>query len=56
MGYLVFANVDENGNITEALAGFNVVPDRQYQYFFYLTEEIDVTKYKIIEHQLVKAK
>lgn len=50
---LLFCDVDENGNITSSLHGRNVIPTRQYQYFFYLTEEIDVNDYLVIDGKLV---
>lgn len=50
---LLFCDVDENGNIISSLHGKNIVPTRQYQYFFYLTEEIDVSEYKIENDELV---
>jgi hypothetical protein len=49
---LLFCDIDENGNITTWLHGRYVVPTRQYQHFFYLTEEIDVTEYEVIDGQL----
>jgi hypothetical protein len=50
--FLVYADTDEEGNITEALAGPRVIPDKQYQYFFFLTSEIDLFDYKIINGKL----
>jgi hypothetical protein len=37
---LLFVNIDENGNIIEALYGQNIIPDREYDFFFYTTEEV----------------
>jgi hypothetical protein len=37
---LLFVNIDENGNVIEALYGLNIIPDREYDFFFYTTEEI----------------
>lgn len=53
-GFLVYANVDKNGNIKEGLSGFNIIPDRQYDYFFFLDKEIDLMDYKIENNKLVK--
>jgi hypothetical protein len=47
MGFLVYCDADENGNITNAYTGYNVIPSRQYQYFFYMDNEIDIMEYKI---------
>ncbi len=53
-GFLVYVNVNEDGEITEGLTGVNIIPDRQYDFFFYLEEKIDLLKYKIEDRQLVK--
>lgn len=47
MGFLVFCDVDEEGNITEYIAGKAVIPGRQYDHFIYLEKEIDVSFYKM---------
>ncbi|WP_163183345.1 hypothetical protein [Neobacillus sedimentimangrovi] len=47
MGYLVFCDTDELGNITDAYAGVNIIPSRQYDYFFYMPNEIDIMQYKV---------
>lgn len=53
-GFLVFVNYDAEGNIVEALTGFNVIPDRQYDDFFYLEEEINVLEYVVEDRRLVQ--
>jgi len=53
MGFLVFCDADEQGNITDYIAGRNIIPSRQYDYFFFLMNEIDVADYKIVDGQLV---
>lgn len=50
---LLFCDVDGNGDIISWLHGKNVIPERQYQYFFYLLEEIEVENYLVINDQLV---
>jgi hypothetical protein len=37
---LLFVNIDETGNVIEALYGENIIPDREYDFFFYTTEEV----------------
>jgi hypothetical protein len=37
---LLFVDIDEEGNIIDALYGYNIIPDREYNFFFYTTEEI----------------
>jgi hypothetical protein len=37
---LLFVDIDENGNIVDALYGYNIIPDREYNFFFFTTEEI----------------
>lgn len=55
--YLIYADADGLGNITEALAGPRVIPDKQYQYFFYLEQAINLFDYQIVNDELVlKAK
>lgn len=50
----MYVNVSEDGEIIEGLTGVNVIPDRQYDFFFYLDEKIDLLKYKVEDGQLVK--
>ena len=48
--YLVFCNADEDGRIIEGIQGVNIIPDKEYDFFFYLGEgnkEIDLIDYKI---------
>lgn len=50
MGYLVFCDVDEQGNITDAFTGMNIIPSRQYDYFFFTTDAgvmEDISNYKV---------
>lgn len=54
MAFIVFCNADEEGNITEAICGNNIVPDKQYDYFFYLDEPIDLMLYEISDDELIK--
>ncbi|MEI2356049.1 hypothetical protein [Mesobacillus zeae] len=39
MAYLLFCNADENGNITDSFSGVNIIPDRQFDYFFYTNDK-----------------
>jgi hypothetical protein len=57
MGTLLFCDVDEKGIIIDSLVGDRVIPMKQYQYFFYLQEEVNVVvenvpNYKIVNGQL----
>lgn len=36
---LVFGDVDENGYFTEVVIGRRIIPDRQYDYFFYTQDD-----------------
>jgi hypothetical protein len=47
---LLFVNIDENGNVIEALFGQNIIPDREYDFFFYTTAEIaeNAFDYKVV--------
>lgn len=51
---LLFCDVDADGNITSSLQGNNVVPTRQYDYFFFLEGELDVDDYSVIDDRLVR--
>ena len=48
--YAVYVNVDENGNIKNSLMGLNIIPDKQYDYYFLVNEDIalNIDKYKVI--------
>lgn len=54
--FLVFCNVDEDGNIVDGLTGNNIIPSKQYDHFFYLGEEgiDDLMGYKVVDNKLVK--
>lgn len=52
MGYLVFCNADEFGVITEGISGYRLIPDKQYEYFFYFSEPIDLMDYAIVNGEL----
>jgi hypothetical protein len=57
---LLFCNVDEEGNIIDSLFGDRVIPLKQYDYFFYLTDEVDtvaqnIPNYKVVNDRLTLA-
>ena len=54
--FLLFCNVDDKGNIYEGVTGNNIIPDKQYDHFFYLGEEgiEDLMQYKVIDNELVQ--
>jgi hypothetical protein len=47
---LLFVNIDENGNVMDALYGENIIPGRDYNFFFYTTEEVatNAFQYKVV--------
>ncbi|WHY75700.1 hypothetical protein QNH20_16400 [Neobacillus sp. WH10] len=54
---LLFCNVDEQGKIIEAILGERIIPEKQYDYFFYLIEDPEkvsqnIPNYRIINNQL----
>lgn len=56
---LLFCDVDEEGNIIGALMGKNIIPNRQYDYFFFTNDPgvlDDISKYKVdvVTRQLVR--
>lgn len=54
MNNLLFCDVDEDGNITDALTGVNIIPDRQYDYFFYgFDADIFIYKVDVVTRKLV---
>jgi hypothetical protein len=59
LGYLLFCDVDEAGNIIDALSGANIIPSRQYDYFFFtmdagVMEDISLYKVDLDTRQLVR--
>lgn len=52
--FLVFCDTDEDGNITAFVAGPRVLPDRQYEYFFFLTEAVEPADYRVVDGKLVR--
>jgi hypothetical protein len=42
---LLFVNTDDEGNITESLYGHNIIPDREYDFFFIVEEEVAVNAF-----------
>lgn len=50
-------DVDENGNISTVLAGENIIPNRQYDYFF-MVDSWDIIEnihlYKVADGRLVR--
>ncbi|WHY01882.1 hypothetical protein [Neobacillus sp. DY30] len=54
---LLFCDVDDDGKIVDSLLGDRVIPMRQYQYFFYLQEDVEIViqnipNYKVLNGQL----
>lgn len=42
MNYLLFCDVDADGNFVDAFFGANIIPSKQYDYFFFVTDP-DIT-------------
>lgn len=59
-GTIIFADINEEGDIKDALVGKRILPDRQYDYFFYVEQEVseNIDDYKVVleglKPQLVK--
>jgi hypothetical protein len=54
---LLFCDVDSEGKIIESLLGDRVIPLKQYDYFFYLLEDVEtvvqnISEYKVVDGQL----
>lgn len=49
---LLFCDVDENGKIIESLIGNKVIPLKQYDYFFFLTEDLETVVRNIPNYQV----
>lgn len=54
---LLYCDVDYQGKIVDSLLGDRIIPLKQYDHFFYLTEEIDTVvrnlpNYRIVNGQL----
>jgi hypothetical protein len=57
MGVLLFCDVDEDGKIMNPLFGERIIPLRQYDYFFYLMEDVEtvaanIPNYRVVNGQL----
>lgn len=52
VNYLVFVMVDDEGNITELLTGANVIPGKEYDFFFVRpkseAELLNLNDYKVV--------
>lgn len=54
---LLFCDVDEDGKIVDSLLGDRIIPMKQYDYFFYLTDDVEtvaqnIPNYRVINGQL----
>jgi hypothetical protein len=54
---LLFCDVDANGKIIDSLLGVRIIPMKQYDYFFYLQEDVEIVvknipNYKVVDGQL----
>jgi len=45
--YLIYCNTDVDGNIIESIDGIRIIPDKQYEHFFFKEKEIDLMQYKV---------
>jgi len=59
MNIQLYCNVDGTGAIVESLLGARVIPDRQFDYFFYLTNAdietvtLNIPRYRVVNRELV---
>lgn len=53
--YQIFVDVDEEGNVRDNMVGINIIPDREYDFFFYQDVDIalNINNYKV---EIVKFK
>lgn len=56
-GVLLFCDVDENGKLVESFVGERIIPMKQYDYFFFLTEDVEIVgqnipNYRVVDGQL----
>jgi hypothetical protein len=54
---LLFCDADEDGKIINSLIGDIVIPMQQYDYFFFLSEDVEkvvqnISNYRVINGQL----
>jgi hypothetical protein len=57
MGTLLFCDVDQEGKITESIQGEKIIPMKQYDYFFYLMDDVEtvasnIPNYRVVNGQL----
>ena len=45
--WYAYVDIDESGNITDGVVGNNIMPTKQYDYFFFLEDNIDLMDYKV---------
>lgn len=38
----IYVNVDQDGNIIEASVGENIIPSKQFDFYFYSETEVDL--------------
>jgi hypothetical protein len=50
---LLFCDVDEEGKIIDSLLGDRVIPLRQYDYFFYLLDEVNIVTENVANYRVV---
>jgi hypothetical protein len=50
---LLFCDVDADGKITESLSGDRVIPMKQYDYFFYLIDDVETVNQNIPNYRVV---
>lgn len=55
-GVLLFCDVDENGKLVECFVGERIIPMKQYDYFFFLTEDVEVVGQNIPNYRVVDGK
>lgn len=53
--YQCFVVVDENGNIISAQQGKNIIATDDYDFGFLITEEIEISEWKVIIEKMKPA-
>jgi hypothetical protein len=56
VGVLLFCDVDENGKLVESFVGERIIPMKQYDYFFFLTEDVEEVAQNIPNYRVVDGK
>jgi hypothetical protein len=56
VGVLLFCDVDETGKLVESYVGERIIPMKQYDYFFFLNEDVEIVTQNIPNYRVVDGK